>query len=472
VHPSYSFSPCSFLRYHTADRKKTYNNSHGVGVFGDGIYTATNPFAFRHFGDTGLLVAVLLGNTARVPYTADPKANLVGTINTVIGNKSLRHLTGTLSEAIRYTDELVLQESKQCLPLMRFDTASVSTQAGKDAVWMFQQELQRLLDKVFNKGVRTELQRIHESATDPYAVRAGGGTSASSAAAMAAIASSGAGPFPVSGIPPHLIASLPPHLLARVGGSGSAGAAMGGGSGAGSASRRSSSRRSRPAAGGSPASSMPEVLMYTAPLILTTPTPSDAFVSCRQGSKEDCVICMESLSSTDSGRVVRLKECGHEYHKKCIQGALEAKPNCPVCRAMIRKPQGSSPSGTMSITTSRVCCSGYESCRRSIVITYTIPSGFQLSYHDNPGERYHGTTRIAYLPDNDDGRKLLSRLKFAWMQGLTFAIGTSLTTRQPNCVTWASIHHKTSPSGGPHGFPDPGFFLNCNGELDAAGVPK
>jgi Deltex C-terminal domain len=40
-------------------------------------------------------------------------------------------------------------------------------------------------------------------------------------------------------------------------------------------------------------------------------------------------------------------------------------------------------------------------------------------------------------------------------------------------VTWASIPHKTSKSGGPehHGFPDPDFFDVCNQELDALHVP-
>ena len=38
----------------------------------------------------------------------------------------------------------------------------------------------------------------------------------------------------------------------------------------------------------------------------------------------------------------------------------------------------------------------------------------------------------------------------------------------------SSIHHKTSPSGGTqsHGFPDPEYFRNCNGELDGVSVPS
>jgi len=46
-----------------------------------------------------------------------------------------------------------------------------------------------------------------------------------------------------------------------------------------------------------------------------------------------------------------------------------------------------------------------------------------------------------------------------------------MTTGQNNTVTWASIHHKTSTTAGPHGFPDPNYLTNCNRELDDANVP-
>ena len=57
---------------------------------------------------------------------------------------------------------------------------------------------------------------------------------------------------------------------------------------------------------------------------------------------------------------------------------------------------------------------------------------------------------------------------------LTFTVGRSITTGKDNQCTWASIHHKTSRTGGvqAHGFPDPNYFSNCNAELDALGVPR
>jgi hypothetical protein len=117
-------------------------------------------------------------------------------------------------------------------------------------------------------------------------------------------------------------------------------------------------------------------------------------------------------------------------------------------------------------------CPGFAADTTTIQITYSIPSGTQKSYHQNPGTSYSGTSRTAYLPNNVEGRHLLSRLKFAFTHGLTFTIGTSLTTHLPNCVVWSSIHHKTSLSGGSHSFPDPAYLDNTNESLDALNVPE
>jgi len=129
------------------------------------------------------------------------------------------------------------------------------------------------------------------------------------------------------------------------------------------------------------------------------------------------------------------------------------------------------PSGTMQISTQNFACSGTNS-RSSIVIRYTIKAAKKLEYHENPGVRHGSKNETAYLPDNEEGWDLILRLKYAFSHGLTFTVGTSLTTGQQNAVMWASIHHKTRPSGGAHGFPDPSFFVNANEELTTAGVPK
>lgn len=116
-------------------------------------------------------------------------------------------------------------------------------------------------------------------------------------------------------------------------------------------------------------------------------------------------------------------------------------------------------------------CAGHG--QGTIVIDYNIPRGRQKPYHDNPGARHSSAHRIAYLPDDEDGRKLLKRKMYAFKHGLTFTVGTSLTSGATDPVTWSTIHHKTSRRGGIHchGFPDPNYFMNCNEELDNLGIP-
>jgi deltex-like protein len=125
----------------------------------------------------------------------------------------------------------------------------------------------------------------------------------------------------------------------------------------------------------------------------------------------------------------------------------------------------------MSVRTTRHQCPGFDAGTTSLEITYEIPSGIQLPYHDHPGRPYAGTTRVAYVPDNAEGRDLLRRLCRAFARGVTFAVGTSFTTGRTDVAVWTSIHHKTSLSGGSHGFPDDRYLTNCHAELDAAGVP-
>jgi len=182
---------------------------------------------------------------------------------------------------------------------------------------------------------------------------------------------------------------------------------------------------------------------------------------------ETCPICFDALSKRKS---VHLKGCHHRFHEDCVTNALRQNdPRCPVCRVRIGKIQGSGPRGTMTIKPIPVDCPGFSSS--SIQIIYELPTDIQKPYHENPGVPYMGTVRIAFLPDTYDGRRVLARLRYAWMHGLTFQIGTSLTTGMGNVVIWSSIHHKTSLSGGVHGFPDPNYIINVNEALSALGVP-
>jgi len=142
--------------------------------------------------------------------------------------------------------------------------------------------------------------------------------------------------------------------------------------------------------------STPNTLSYKAPATLTTGIPSDAMStpdsSCDM--EEDCVICQDPLHKRR--KCAKLK-CGHIFHKKCIQRAFQSKPQCPVCRKSIGAPVGKCPSGTMTTTTSSMRCSGFR--EGSIVITYVIPAGRQMSYHDNPGTNHASKHTTAYIPE-------------------------------------------------------------------------
>ena len=195
------------------------------------------------------------------------------------------------------------------------------------------------------------------------------------------------------------------------------------------------------------------------------------------GPKDDdeCPICLDVLFDVrNASPVVSLKSCKHLFHRQCILDSLfQHHDKCPSCRKPIGvEPNGKGPSGTMTITLDTVrACPGFTDSDGIISIHYNLPSGVQAQYMENPGQRYSGTTRIAYLPHNKDGRRLLARLRYAFQHGLCFRVGTSLTTGRPNQITWTSIHHKTSLSGGAHGFPDPNYMKNCNDSLDALHVP-
>lgn len=145
------------------DRTRMSISSGGHGaVYGDGIYTATNPYAFHgQYGEVGLLVAVVLGNTRRV--SSSPSCYDTS-VNTVIGNKQLAGSPSEITEGQAFFDEIVLRRSSQCLPLIRFCATLISRtddqSPGNKSVWLYHQELQKIVDECFNDGVETKLPRV------------------------------------------------------------------------------------------------------------------------------------------------------------------------------------------------------------------------------------------------------------------------------------------------------------------------
>ncbi|CAB4045901.1 probable E3 ubiquitin- ligase DTX3 isoform X2, partial [Paramuricea clavata] len=158
---------------------------------------------------------------------------------------------------------------------------------------------------------------------------------------------------------------------------------------------------------------------------------------------DKCPICL--CDFTDKKTLIK---CGHSFCAGCIEEAFKHQKKCPLCSQVYGPSIGNQPPGKMTDSVQSMHLPGFESCG-TIVIVYTFDSGVQGENHPNPGQRYTGTQRRAYLPGNKEGRKVLKLLRKAFDQKLTFTIGRSSTTGASNVITWNSIHHKTSVIGGP-----------------------
>jgi deltex-like protein len=395
---------------------------HGA-VFGEGVYTADNPFAFSNYGDIGLICARLRGTTKRV---AQGVPNTDSSVHCVTGNKIVPSTTEP-----HFADEVVLQSSTQIIPLMQFEQQPFICDSGdsKNARWQdsgintimedYIATLRNIIDSMFNGSQ-------HGAKTHGSVVSTAVSTAFSSSAMSAAN------------------------------------------------SLHSSPRTYTSHHGTAPISVLCETIQYTAPdfhhshkNLFTTLDPS----AIRPSDGTLCAICHCPMDPTD--QLATPLGCGHTFHEDCLQRSLLHSSKCPICRITISRVQGEMPSGTMTVTVSpSITCEGFAP--GTIIITYSFPSGIQKSYHDNPGVAHDAATRIAYLPNNHDGQMLLKRLKFAFCHGLCFTVTLSVSTGLENSVTWASIQHKTSLTGGQqnHGFPDFGYILNCNEDLDDLSVPS
>jgi len=169
--------------------------------------------------------------------------------------------------------------------------------------------------------------------------------------------------------------------------------------------------------------------------------------------------------------VVKLYRCDdHFYHIECLSQLIKDQKGfkCAMCQKIYGILEGTMPPGSMTARISKSSrCQGYPH-DSTIVISYNIPSGYQN------GKYYSGTSRVAYLPNNKDGREVLALLKIAFDRKLTFVVGTSVTTGQKNTTIWNGIHHKTSLSGGTnnYGYPDATYFNRVREELASKGVLK
>uniref|UniRef100_T1J6J2 E3 ubiquitin-protein ligase n=1 Tax=Strigamia maritima TaxID=126957 RepID=T1J6J2_STRMM len=200
---------------------------------------------------------------------------------------------------------------------------------------------------------------------------------------------------------------------------------------------------------------------------------------------DDCSICCCSLTTPSyfedgSDAVIELKSCSHKFHQSCISAMYNSSNKvgylqCPTCKIIYGVKVGNQPPGQMHYAVVPSSVPGYTDCE-TIVITYYIPHGVQGPEHPQCGATYtaRGFPRRCFLPDNDEGRKVMKLLVTAWERRLIFTIGQSSTTGEECTVTWNEIHHKTefgsNYSG--HGYPDPLYLENVLQELALQGVTE
>lgn len=183
-----------------------------------------------------------------------------------------------------------------------------------------------------------------------------------------------------------------------------------------------------------------------------------------------CPICLDVMVSPK-----KLDKCGHIFCRECIDNSFQHhKPACPSCNTMYGLVTGNQPNGTMHVSWNRsIRLPGYKNCD-TIVIDYAFPSGIQGKEHPYPGLGYSGTSRRAFLPGTEEGKKVYRLLHVSFENRLTFTVGKSRTTGADNVVTWNDIHHKTNIDGGPtnFGYPDPSYLSRVEEELAAKGVTE
>uniref|UniRef100_A0A8C6E6B9 E3 ubiquitin-protein ligase n=1 Tax=Moschus moschiferus TaxID=68415 RepID=A0A8C6E6B9_MOSMO len=194
--------------------------------------------------------------------------------------------------------------------------------------------------------------------------------------------------------------------------------------------------------------------------------PASSEVSEVNKEQDTCAVCLNTISNKQV-----LSKCKHKFCTPCIEKAFSYKPVCPICHTSYGVQKGNQPKGRMSISFAEDSLPGYESCG-TIVIAYHIEGGIQTKKHPNPGKRFSGIQRTAYLPDNKEGNEVLDLLCRAFDQKLIFTVGESRTSGVSDVITWNDIHHKTSRTGGPerYGYPDPNYLKRVKQELKDKGI--
>lgn len=350
--------------------------------FGKGIYVGNNPHAFRTYGDTGLVVLVMKGVQRFCLHDDEEESYDALDVDTFSGNKVFHKMDKSNFTRSTYFDEVVLRGDGQVVPLLRYDRELAN---NADLMWRLHMALQLWTDSIFRLGFApTRLMRPIPCFDDMELEHKLGRK--------------------------HDPNNRTPFLV-----------------------RKGSTKfifeyRPPPAVLVASESCSPGVFQHE--MLYKYSSRKD---------HGDCPICLDRLQTPF---VVTPRNCNHGFHQRCLITALKGMKECPMCRAPADEPTGNCPFGVMKIRLDENShCSGFPNVG-TYVLSYSIPSGMQSEMHENPGRKFQGTKRKAYVPATDEGLKLIKRLLYAFRRGLTFHVGTSLTSGISNSVCWASIPHK------------------------------
>ncbi|XP_062859960.1 probable E3 ubiquitin-protein ligase DTX3 [Trichomycterus rosablanca] len=189
------------------------------------------------------------------------------------------------------------------------------------------------------------------------------------------------------------------------------------------------------------------------------------------GGNQDllCSVCKADHST------VKQKSCGYKF---CSQCEKESHTSCKICsQASNQDTVGIK--GSVFIRESTVTIPGFIR-DTTLRLIYDIPDGIQGDDHPCPGAPFKGGKFQAFLPYNEDTKRLLPLLEKAFFKGHTFTVQVKRSRckgkneSREGKVVWGSIPHKTSTDGGmsKNGYPDSSFIKRLTKALKAAGIEE
>ena len=152
----------------------------------------------------------------------------------------------------------------------------------------------------------------------------------------------------------------------------------------------------------------------------------------------------------------------------CLQNVLKHDSKCAICREVKTKKLG--PNGNMHVIIKKYTLRRLRRLRSYCNQVHTSPWRSRTATSEPLEVRYAGDGRKAYLPDDEESRKVLRLHKKAWKMKLTFIVGNSLTAGSSNVITWNDIHHKNCLYGGPYKYPDSSYLDLVTADMIVLGI--